>query len=65
MHDTVGGDGGGGTAVAFGGGGTAMAFGGGGGGALAVWQLSPSYPVSHDVHVHDPVVPPTVPPLIQ
>ena len=32
---------------------------------LAVWQPVPSYPSSHDVHVHDPVVPPTVPPLMQ
>ena len=32
---------------------------------LAVWQLVPSYPSSHDVHVHDPVVPPTLPPLMQ
>ena len=33
--------------------------------APAVWQLVPPYPKLHDVHVHDPVVPPTVPPLMQ
>jgi hypothetical protein len=32
---------------------------------LAVWQLVPSYPASHDVHVHSPAVPPTSPPLMQ
>ena len=34
-------------------------------GGITVWQLEPSYPASHPVHVHDPVVPPTVPPLMQ
>ena len=28
-------------------------------------QLAPPYPALHDVHVHVPVVPPTVPPLMQ
>ena len=38
---------------------------GGGGGGITVWQLAPPYPALHAVHVHDPVVPPTVPPLMQ
>jgi hypothetical protein len=33
--------------------------------ALSVWQFVPSYPALHDVHVHEPVVPPMVPPLMQ
>ena len=32
--------------------------------ASATWQLAPPYPALHPVHVHDPVVPPTVPPLM-
>jgi hypothetical protein len=32
---------------------------------LAVAQLSPSYPALHELHVHDGVMPPTVPPLMQ
>ena len=31
---------------------------------ISFWQPEPSYPTLH-VHVHDPVVPPTVPPLMQ
>ena len=31
----------------------------------AVWQLVPLYPTLHEVHVHEPVVLPTVPPLMQ
>ena len=34
-------------------------------GVDAVSQLVPLYPASHPVHVHDPVVPPMVPPLMQ
>ena len=45
--------------------------GGGGGrvmfanGVITVWQLAPSYPASHDVHVHDPTAAPTAPPSMQ
>jgi hypothetical protein len=45
--------------------------GGGGGrvvfadGLITVWQLTPSYPASHDVHVQSPVDPLTTPPLMQ
>ena len=35
------------------------------GGAAAVWQLVPLYPALHEVQVHTPLVPPTVPPLMQ
>jgi len=33
--------------------------------SFAVWQLAPSYPTSHDVHVQLPAVPPTTLPLTQ
>jgi hypothetical protein len=33
--------------------------------ASAIWQLVPEYPALHPVHVQLPVVPPTVPPLMQ
>ena len=33
--------------------------------APAVWQLAPEYPVLQAVHLHDPVVPPIVPPCMQ
>ena len=32
---------------------------------MAVSQLVPLYPASHPVHVHESVVPPMVPPLMQ
>ena len=56
-----------------GGGGEAGGGGGGGGGGrvvfadgvITVWQLTPSYPASHDVHVQLPVDPLTTPPLMQ
>ena len=48
-----------------GGGGGEVVFVDGGGGGITDWQLTPSYPVSHDVQVHDPKVPPMVPPLMQ
>ena len=35
------------------------------GGVITVWQLTPSYPASHDVHVQLPVDPLTTPPLMQ
>ena len=63
------------TRVLFGGGvggggeagGGEVVFVDGDGGGITVWQLTPSYPELHDVHVHDPdpAVPPTVPPLMQ
>ena len=34
-------------------------------GVITVWQLAPPYPASHPAHVHDPVVPPMVLPLMQ
>ena len=30
-----------------------------------MWQFPPPYLLPQDVHVHDPVVPPTLPPLTQ
>ena len=30
-----------------------------------MWQLAPPYPATHFVHVHDPAIPPTTPPLTQ
>ena len=55
------------TRVVFGGGGGGgeVVFVDGGGGGITIWQLEPSYPASHPVQVHDPVVPSTVPPLMQ
>ena len=34
-------------------------------GVITVWQLTPSYPASHDVHMQLPVNPLTTPPLMQ
>ena len=48
-----------------GGGGGEVVFVDGGGGGITVWQLTPSYPAAHDVHVQLPVVPLTTPPLTQ
>ena len=56
---------GGGVRGGGGAGGGEVVFVDGGGGGITVWQLTPSYPAAHDVHVQLPVVPLTTPPLTQ